>query len=80
MNRILNRLGNLLLLCLGVLCLIELIGKILFVFILIPRFQYDAVVWCEPLIWVAMTIQLLYAFVNNSYVKETRKAMKAAAA
>ncbi|MBR3310807.1 MAG: MATE family efflux transporter [Solobacterium sp.] len=59
---------------------IELIGKILFVFILIPRFQYDAVVWCEPVIWVAMTIQLLYAFVNNSYVKETRKAMKEAAA
>ncbi len=59
---------------------IELIGKILFVFILIPRFQYDAVVWCEPLIWVAMTIQLLYAFVNNSYVKETRKAMKAVTA
>lgn len=59
---------------------IELIGKILFVFILIPRFQYDAVVWCEPVIWVAMTIQLLYAFVNNSYVKETRRAMKEAAA
>ncbi|MCR5794535.1 MAG: MATE family efflux transporter [Solobacterium sp.] len=51
---------------------IELIGKILFVYIFIPMFQYDAVVWCEPLIWVAMTAQLLYAFNTNPYVKEIR--------
>ena len=54
---------------------IELIGKILFVAIFIPKFQYDAVVWCEPLIWVAMTAQLLYAFHTNAYVKETRRKM-----
>ncbi len=54
---------------------IELIGKILFVAIFIPKFQYDAVVWCEPLIWVAMTAQLLYAFLTNAYVKETRRKM-----
>ena len=52
---------------------IELIGKILFVAVFIPKFQYDAVVWCEPLIWVAMTAQLLYAFNTNGYVRETRK-------
>ncbi len=56
--------------------IIELCGKILFVFILIPRFQYDAVVWCEPLIWVAMTIQLLYAFNTNKYVVETKRSLK----
>ena len=57
---------------------IELIGKILFVAVFIPRFQYDAVVWCEPLIWVAMTAQLLYAFNTNRYVVETRQKLKAA--
>ena len=57
---------------------IELIGKILFVTIFIPRFAYDAVVWCEPLIWVAMTAQLLYAFNTNPFVKETRRNLRAA--
>ena len=59
---------------------IELFGKILFVYLFIPIFQYDAVIWCEPLIWVAMTIQLLYSFNTNSYIKETRAEMKAASA
>jgi Na+-driven multidrug efflux pump len=58
---------------------IELIGKILFVFIFIPKFGYDAVCWCEPLIWVAMTAQLLYAFNTNQYVVKTKAALKAAA-
>ena len=57
---------------------IELVGKILFVYIFIPKFQYNAVVWCEPLIWVAMTAQLLYAFNTNSYVKEIRSSLKTA--
>lgn len=57
---------------------IELIGKVIFVALLIPRFGYDAVVWCEPLIWVAMTAQLLYAFNTNPYIKEVKAEMKAA--
>lgn len=57
---------------------IELAGKILFVWAFIPRFGYDAVVWCEPLIWVAMTIQLLYSYYNNPYIKQTITEMKAA--
>ena len=59
---------------------IELIGKILFVYIFIPKFQYNAVVWCEPLIWVAMTAQLLYAFNTNSYVREVHASLKQSAA
>ena len=59
---------------------IELIGKILFVTIFIPKFQYDAVVWCEPLIWVAMTAQLLYAFNTNPFIKRTRAELKEQAA
>ena len=55
---------------------IELIGKILFVAVFIPKFQYDAVVWCEPLIWVAMTAQLLYAFHTNPYIRKTKAELK----
>ncbi|MBR3358107.1 MAG: MATE family efflux transporter [Solobacterium sp.] len=55
---------------------IELVGKILFVAVFIPRFQYDAVVWCEPLIWVAMTAQLLYAFNTNAYIRKTKEELK----
>lgn len=51
---------------------IEFFGKILFTVIFIPRYGYDAVVWCEPLIWCAMTVQLLYAWFTNPYVKEIR--------
>ncbi len=49
--------------------IIEFIGKILFVILLIPRFQYNAVVWCEPIIWCFMTVYLLYAFFTNPYIK-----------
>ena len=35
---------------------------VLFSFLLIPVFGYMAVIWSEPLIWVAMTIQLLWAY------------------
>lgn len=52
---------------------IELAGKIIFVWLLIPVFQYDAVVWCEPIIWCFMTAYLLFAFYRNSYVRSIRK-------
>ena len=49
---------------------IELIGKIIFVFVFIPQFQYMAVIFCEPVIWCVMCIQLVYSFYTNSYIKE----------
>ena len=48
---------------------IELAGKILFTIVLIPRFGYNAVIACEPLIWVVMAAQLIYAFYNDPYIK-----------
>lgn len=48
---------------------IELIGKILFAAILIPRFQYMAVVFCEPVIWCFMAVELVYSFYTNPYIK-----------
>ncbi len=49
--------------------IIEFVGKIIFVFIFIPRFQYMAVIFCEPVIWCVMTIQLVYSFYHNAYIK-----------
>lgn len=48
---------------------IELIGKYLFVVFLIPRFQYMAVIFCEPVIWFFMDIELLWAFWRNPRVR-----------
>ncbi|MFQ9372402.1 MAG: MATE family efflux transporter [Faecalibacillus intestinalis] len=48
---------------------IEFFGKIIFVIFLIPRFQYMAVIFCEPVIWCVMTVQLVYSFYHNPYIK-----------
>ena len=40
---------------------IELIGKIAFVVLIIPWAGYRGVILCEPLIWVAMTVQLYFS-------------------
>lgn len=50
--------------------IIEFFGKIIFVVFLIPRFQYMAVIFCEPVIWCVMCLQLVYAFYTNSYIRE----------
>lgn len=43
----------------------ELIVKFLFVVLLIPRWGYLAVIFCEPIIWGIMTIQMLIALYSN---------------
>lgn len=48
---------------------IELIGKILFVAILIPKYQYMAVIFCEPVIWCFMVAELLTAFWRNPVIR-----------
>ena len=49
---------------------IELVGKFVFSFLLIPYFGYLAVIWSEPLIWMAMTIQLIWAYSRVSELKQ----------
>ena len=51
---------------------IECVGKILFTWLLIPRFGYGAVIWCEPIIWCAMTAQLLYSYETNPYIRKVK--------
>lgn len=48
---------------------IELVGKILFVWILIPKYQYTAVIWCEPVIWCVMAVQLVYSLYRNPFMR-----------
>ena len=54
----------------------ECIGKILFVVVLIPRYQYYAVIFCEPVLWCVMMLQLLYSFYRNSYIRTAGKKVR----
>lgn len=54
--------------------IIELLGKILFVFIFIPQFQYLAVIFCEPVIWCAMAFQLVISFIRHPYIRQKEAA------
>ena len=47
---------------------IELVGKVVFAFLFIPKFAYLVVIFCEPVIWCLMTAQLIYAFVTHPYI------------
>lgn len=49
----------------------ELIGKILFTAIFIPKMGYWAVIICEPVIWCFMVAELLPSFWRNSFIKKT---------
>lgn len=48
---------------------IELLGKIMFVLLLIPKYQYNAVIFCEPVIWCFMAAQLLAVFWRHPWIK-----------
>ncbi|MBQ7797006.1 MAG: MATE family efflux transporter [Lachnospiraceae bacterium] len=48
---------------------IEMVGKVLFTIVFIPKFQYTAVIFCEPIIWCAMAAQLLFCYYRNPFVR-----------
>jgi len=48
---------------------IELTGKIIFAFFLVPVLGYSAVIICEPIIWCIMFIQLLFSFYTDPYIR-----------
>ena len=41
---------------------IELVGKVVFVVLFIPKFGYDAVILCEPIIWCFMAAYLVAVY------------------
>lgn len=51
---------------------VELVGKILFAVFLIPRFQYTAVIFCEPVLWTIMAVELAAAFYRDPYIRAHR--------
>ena len=56
---------------------IEFVGKIIFVLLFIPRFAYDAVILCEPIIWCFMAAELVFVYVRDPFVFPERKKKKA---
>ncbi|MGL4740525.1 MAG: MATE family efflux transporter [Sarcina sp.] len=53
--------------------IIEFIGKILFVFLVIPKLSYFGVIICEPIIWCLMLMQLASCFYKNEYIKQIKE-------
>jgi len=53
--------------------IMELLGKAVFAFLLVPKFGYFGVIFCEPAIWCVMFAQLLYSFYSDPYIREKRK-------
>jgi Na+-driven multidrug efflux pump len=49
--------------------IIELFGKVVFAFFVIPISGYTGVIITEPVIWIIMCTQLLIAFYTNPYIK-----------
>ena len=41
---------------------IEFLGKVLFTVLIIPKTGIWGIIMCEPLIWCAMTVQLVWAY------------------
>ena len=53
--------------------IIEFLGKIVFAVIVIPKLGYSGVILCEPVIWCLMTLQLIWAFYRNPYIRQFGK-------
>ena len=51
---------------------IEFLGKIVFVWLFIPKLGYFGVILCEPIVWCLMCIQLIYSFYTNPYIKQNK--------
>jgi Na+-driven multidrug efflux pump len=49
---------------------IELVGKVLVVILLVPHYQYWAIIVAEPIVWVLMVIPLLVRLFTNPVLKK----------
>ena len=52
---------------------IELVGKVLFVLVFIPRYAYNAVILCEPIIWCFMAAYLVAVYRRDAFVYPRKK-------
>ena len=53
--------------------LVELVWKVIFVFTMIPRFGYNAVIAAEPVIWASMLAWLLTAYLRNPNLRPRKE-------
>ena len=51
---------------------IELVGKIIFAFCLVPLFGYWGIIWSEPIIWFAMVIPLIIKYCKNPLIRQKK--------
>ena len=47
---------------------IDLVGKVIFVLVFIPRYAYNAVILCEPIIWCFMAAYLVAVYRRDAFV------------
>ena len=52
---------------------IELVGKVVFVLVFIPRYAYNAVILCEPIIWCFMAAYLVAVYRRDAFVYPRKK-------
>ena len=52
---------------------IELVGKVVFVLVFIPRYAYNAVILCEPIIWCFMAAYLVAVYRRDAFVYPKKK-------
>ena len=52
---------------------IEFVGKIIFVLVFIPKFGYNAVILCEPIIWCFMTVYLVAVYRHDPFAFPKKK-------
>ena len=53
--------------------IIELVGKIVFTVLLVPKLKYIGVCVCEPVIWCLMTCQLVYSYQKITSIYKTQQ-------
>lgn len=52
--------------------LIELVGKVLIAYLLVPNLQYMGVVLSEPIVWALMVIPLIVSILRNPIMRKVR--------
>lgn len=53
--------------------LVELVGKVLIAYLLVPNLEYMGVVLSEPVVWALMVIPLVVSMLRNPIVRKTKK-------
>lgn len=52
---------------------IELVGKLVFTFVFVKKFDYWGIIWAEPVIWFFMVIPLIIMTLRNPVIRERKK-------